>query len=472
MSRGPQVTQALADLTDGTIDMLMTPETVWQHLVLADGRTTAARPDRARQTIHRILAGSLGGLLVLVLTGYLLGARIAESQALDDARRLTEVVGRTAVGPHLTPEVVAGQPAALARLDQIVGSGVLRHSPIRRVKIWSPDGMVLYSNDPVEIGRSYTLEDDEQAVLDTGRSVASISDLTRAENVADRDLGPRMVEVYTALRSAHGRTVLFEAYLSYDEVQTRRTSVFTMLSILAIGLMGVFALFQVWLSAINLRWLRRRQAELKATAQDVSIRERRSLARDLHDGVVQELTGTAYLVDGARASLDAGDRARTEMLLDRVTDCVRSSVQALRASLIVVYPPSLADDGLGRAMEDLTQPLRTRGVEVTVADEVDRTLPSPVVEATYRAAQEAVRNIGRHAYASSASIRLFVERDRLCLVVRDNGVGLDVGHQSGLSRSGHLGLRALADAASELRGYLEVSTAPGRGTEIRWEIPL
>ena len=319
--------------------MLMTQESLWQHLVLADGRTTPARPDQARQSIHRILAGSLGGLLVLVVTGYLLGARIAESQALEDARVLTEVVGRTAVGPQLTPEVVSGQPAALARLDQIVGNGVLRHSPILRVKIWSPDGMVLYSNDPVEIGRSYTLEDDEQTVLDTGRSVASISDLTRAENVADRHLGSRMVEVYTALRSATGRPVLFEAYLSYDEVQTRRTSVFTMLSILAIGLIAVFALFQVWLSAVNLRWLRRRQAELQATAQDVSSRERRSLARDLHDGVVQELTGTAYLVDGARASLDAGDRARTDMLLDRVTDCVRSSVQALRASLIIVYPP-------------------------------------------------------------------------------------------------------------------------------------
>ena len=111
-------------------------------------------------------------------------------------------------------------------------------------------------------------------------------------------------------------------------------------------------------------------------------------------------------------------------------------------------------------------------MQVTVTDEVDRAVPRPVVEATYRAAQETVRNIGRHAHASTAMIRLFIERDRLCLVVRDDGVGLDVSHQSGLSPSGHLGLRALADAANDLRGHLDVSTAPGLGTEIRWEIPL
>jgi signal transduction histidine kinase len=68
---------------------------------------------------------------------------------------------------------------------------------------------------------------------------------------------------------------------------------------------------------------------------------------------------------------------------------------------------------------------------------------------------------------------LYVERDRLCLVVRDDGDGLDLEHHSGFSTpAGHLGLRALADAAQELHGVLELSTAPAHGTELRWEIPL
>jgi len=120
---------------------------------------------------------------------------------------------------------------------------------------------VLYSNDHAEIGHSFPLDDEQRHALATGRSTASVSDLTRAENVSDRALGSRMVEVYTPLRAVDGRQVLFETYISYDEVKNRRASLITTLSILAASLLAVFALFQLWLIAVNLRWLRRRQSE-------------------------------------------------------------------------------------------------------------------------------------------------------------------------------------------------------------------
>jgi len=455
--------------------MHMTEDPVWTRVVLADGEGAPPRPDRARQTVQRILVGSLAALLVLLGTGYLICARIAQHQALTDARHLTELVGETVIDPHLTSAVLDGQPQALDRLNTVVSDddGFLRRTLIRRVKIWSTDGQVLYSNDPAEIGRSFPLDDEQRNALTTGRSTATVSDLTRAENVSDRVLGPRMVEVYTPLRGADGRQVLFETYISYDEVKNRRASLFTTLSILAASLLAVFALFQVWLIAVNLRWLRRRQAELQVAAEEVSTRERRNVARDLHDGVVQDLIGTSLLVEGARASLGTGDATRADMLLGQMAESVRSSVQALRSTLIVVYPPTLAEDGLAQALDDLAQPLRTRGVEVTVEDRIDRPLPGPAAEATYRVAQEALRNVGRHAHASTVSIRTYVVGDRLCLVVRDDGVGLGPDAQATLGQAqGHLGLRTLADAAHEVHGYLEVNTAPGRGTEIRWETPL
>jgi signal transduction histidine kinase len=208
-------------------------------------------------------------------------------------------------------------------------------------------------------------------------------------------------------------------------------------------------------------------------AAEVSRRARPTGPRDLHDGVVQELIGTSFLVEGARASLGAGDATRADVVLRQIAESVRSSVQALRTTLIVVYPPTLAEDGLAQALDDLAQPLRSRGVEVTVEDDTDRPLPGPVLEATYRVAQEALRNVGRHARASTVSIRIHVDRERLCLVIRDDGVGLSPEAQLSLSRAdGHLGLRTLADAAHEVHGHLEVSTAPDRGTEIRWETPL
>jgi signal transduction histidine kinase len=455
--------------------MQMTEETAWTRVVLADGAVAQPRPDRARQTVHRILAGSLGALMVLLVMGYLICARIAEHQALTDARHLTELVGETVIEPQLTSAALDGRPGALDRLNRVVDDrdGLLHRTLIRRVKIWSTDGTVLYSSDPTEIGKTFPPDDEQRRVLATGRSAASVSDLSRAENVSDRALGSRMVEVYMVLRGADGRQVLFETYTSYDEVKQRRASLFTTLSILAASLLALFALFQAWLIAVNLRWLRRRQSELQVAAEEVSTRERRNVARDLHDGVVQELIGTSYLVEGARASMCSGDAARADMLLHQTAESVRSSVQALRTTLIVVYPPTLAEDGLGQALDDLAQPLRSRGVEVTVEDRIDRPLPGPALEATYRVAQEALRNVGRHAQASMVSIRAYVDRERLCLVIRDDGVGLSPEIQLALRRpDGHLGLRTLADAAHEVHGHLEVSTAPGRGTEIRWETPL
>jgi len=455
--------------------MQLTDDTVWTRVVLADGQASPHHPDRSRQTVQRILAGSLAALMVLLVAGYFIAARIAERQALTDARHLTELVGETVIEPHLTPTALDGQPGALDRLNEVVADkdGLLHRTLIRRVKIWSPDGTVLYSNDPAEIGRSFPPDEDQLNVLRTGGSVANVTDLSRAENVSDRALGSKMVEVYMVLRTADGRPVLFETYISYEEVKDRRASLFTTLSVLAASLLALFALFQVWLIAVNLRWLRRRQGELQAAAEKVSTRERRNVARDLHDGVVQDLIGTSFLVEGARASLGSGDTGRADMLLGQMADSVRSSVQALRSTLIVVYPPSLADDGLTQALDDLAQPLRTRGVEVTVDGSIDRELPGPAAEATYRVAQEALRNVGRHAHATTVAIRAFVEDERLCLVIQDDGVGLAPGAQAALGRQdGHLGLRTLADAAHEVHGCLEVRTAPGRGTEIRWEIPL
>ena len=140
-------------------------------------------------------------------------------------------------------------------------------------------------------------------------------------------------------------------------------------------------------------------------------------------------------------------------------ESVRSSVQALRSTLIVVYPPSLAEDGLAQALDDLAQPLRTRGVEVTVEDSIGRALPGPAMEATYRVAQEALRNVGRHAHASAVSIRVYVEGSACASSSATTASGSRPGVQAALGKpDGHLGLQNLADAAHDVHGYLEMST--------------
>ncbi|MGA8209676.1 MAG: sensor histidine kinase [Nocardioidaceae bacterium] len=452
--------------------MLATGERAWTTVVLADAGVTRTPPDRVRQTILRILAGSLVALLVLLATGYVVGARLAEREALRGAERFTHLVGDTVIGPQLSPALLAGEPAAMDQLDRIVRERLAPQTSIVRIKVWGTDGTVLYSDDHADIGRRYDLAE-ELADLTRGTSTATVSDLRRPENVSERRLANRLVEVYTTVRAADGQRVLLEAYLSYDEVKDRRTDTLTMLAVMATVLLSLFALVQVWLSHVNLRWLRRRQHELDEQAEEVSALERRRLARDLHDGVVQDLVGTAFTLDGTRATVQAGDLEPVDEMLRSAGSAVRGSIQSLRSTLIEIYPPGLADTGLGQALDDLAQPLRARGVAVGVEDLVDRPLPRPVLEAAYRAAQEAVRNVGRHARATSLLVRVDIEGGWLRLVVRDDGVGFPPDRLTGqVGTDGHFGLRQLADTARERRGRVTVSSAPGEGSEIVWEVPL
>lgn len=419
----------------------------------------------------RLLAGSLAALSVLLVAGYLIGAQLAERQALADAERFTGLVGNSVIAPQLTAPVLAGEPGAMDALDRLVEARLLGSTSIRRVKVWSTEGRVLYSDDRDEIGDSFPLDPAELAALTSGAATSAVSSLHRAENAQERDLASQLVEVYTGIEAADGTPLIFEAYLSYDEVKSHRATVFTMLGALAAVLIAVFALFLMTFTRANLQWLRRRQVELDRSREEVADRERRRVVRDLHDGVVQELVATGFAVEGARVSVRE-DRGDTDQLLSAAADGVRASVQALRSVLVDVYPHTLDDRGLASALDDLVQPLRTRHVSVDVEVDLQRAVSRAALEATYRAAQEAVRNVGRHARATVVLVRVSHEPGRLVLTIRDDGVGIEASRLASVWQAdGHVGLRSLADLALEQEGDLEVRTAPGRGTEIRWEIP-
>jgi two-component system NarL family sensor kinase len=90
----------------------------------------------------------------------------------------------------------------------------------------------------------------------------------------------------------------------------------------------------------------------------------------------------------------------------------------------------------------------------------------------YRFVREALTNIGKHARATGATIRLFDRGDGICCSVRDDGAGFDVAHA--LSRPGELGLglRGIQDRFEAVGGVFEVVSAPGAGTELRATVPL
>ncbi len=161
----------------------------------------------------------LGSVVVLVVV--LIAAFIAmRSVALDEARRDTgeRVVGLATLveAAGLDDGLVRGDRGAIARIDRLVARRVIGGSLVR-VKIWSADGTILYSDAEELIGERYELGGDEEEVIAEGGREVEISDLSKPENRLERSEG-RLMEAYTRVQAAGGTPMLFEIYQRFSSV--------------------------------------------------------------------------------------------------------------------------------------------------------------------------------------------------------------------------------------------------------------
>jgi len=206
-------------------------------------------------------------------------------------------------------------------------------------------------------------------------------------------------------------------------------------------------------------------------ALDASELERRRIAADLHDGVVQDLTGVAYSLTGAARQPNVP--AETAAELERSAAGVRTGVKALRSLLIEIYPPNLAEIGLASALTDLVARAELRDVAATLdTSDLQEPLPGAIAPLLYRCAQEGLRNVFAHSRAGSVVVRVSNDHVRAFLDVHDDGVGFDrdaVG--SGVS-AGHFGLQGIEDLVKGAGGTARVRSSPGGGTDLHVEVPL
>ena len=138
--------------------------------------------------------------------------RVGTQQAIDEAKRVASVSASGIVAPLLDDDVVSMDREALDRLDAAVREFVLQGSLVR-VKIWSEDGTIVYSDEPRLIGQRYDLDGAEQAVLAGGEQVADVSDLSRPENRYETE--SKLFEVYSQAQTLSGTPLLFEVLLTF-----------------------------------------------------------------------------------------------------------------------------------------------------------------------------------------------------------------------------------------------------------------
>ncbi len=204
---------------------------------------------------------------------------------------------------------------------------------------------------------------------------------------------------------------------------------------------------------------------------EVQEEERRHLARELHDEIGQVLAAINFQLHAAKGLAGAAALARLE-------ECARLVQQAgeqVRGLALELRPAMLDVLGLEAALHWLAERHQQRtGCEVRVEGHLPgEPLPPDLAIACFRAAQEALTNVVRHAQARHVWIKMGEAEGALELAIRDDGVGFDVGAaQRRAAELGSLGLLGMAERVQLLGGRLHVESQPGRGTRIRASFPL
>jgi signal transduction histidine kinase len=212
------------------------------------------------------------------------------------------------------------------------------------------------------------------------------------------------------------------------------------------------------------RALRDRVDDLRTARQRIiaaADEERRRIERDLHDGAQQRMVAVAVTL-GLAQSRFASDPESALKLIAQAREEAQAAVKELRELARGIHPAVLSDHGLGPALEALASrapvPVDVRGVpECPLANEIEA--------CAYFVTAEALTNVAKYAQASSATVQLTLEDDRLRVEVRDDGVG-------GADPSTGTGLRGLRDRVDALDGELAIDSPLGGGTTVTVQVPV
>jgi len=221
--------------------------------------------------------------------------------------------------------------------------------------------------------------------------------------------------------------------------------------------------------------LRGGEARLRHLARSVwrvEEEERRRIARDLHDGVGQNLSALRHRIEAVRARVTASDDVQT------LTQAIELCDQALAETrgLVRLLRPQILDDlGLEAALRWLARSCEeSTKVEMEIEVHVNEAeLGHELATLVFRVVQEALTNITRHAQARHVSIRVALRAAQLSVLVVDDGVGFDVSACLNASSEGRsAGLSGMRERVSLFGGRFTLVSAPGEGSQVRVQVPL
>jgi two-component system, NarL family, sensor kinase len=281
------------------------------------GNDTRRRTDVALPLLRFALAGLLA-VVVVGAIGVALQRNAARNDAIRDAKTLARLAGSGIMQPNVTRPLIEGDPAEVARVDKLVGSKILSQDGIVRVKLWDETGKIVYSDNKALVGKRFELSEDDKEAFETGKAAAELTDMSREENRFD-NLRGKLLEVYLPIMSTDGQPLLFELYQRQQSVAASAQKTWLSFAPALIGALLLLQLLQLpaaYRMARSLHDNRQEREALLLRALAASDTERRRIASDLHDGVVQDLAGTSYALAAAADRIDGQAPEVSEALRD------------------------------------------------------------------------------------------------------------------------------------------------------------
>jgi NarL family two-component system sensor histidine kinase LiaS len=201
---------------------------------------------------------------------------------------------------------------------------------------------------------------------------------------------------------------------------------------------------------------------LRTRQELATLEERNRLARDLHDGVKQQVFATAMQLGAAREMIEQNPN-EAHKHLDQAEQLARQAQRELTAIIRELHPATLESKGLAPAIQELVDDwsrLNKIVAKITLSD-LGR-LPKEIEQTLFRFAQEALSNIAKHSQATHVEVELSFDRDDVSIMIFDNGRGFDIHAVEGKG----IGLRSMRERIEALGGDFRAESTLGTGTRL------
>ncbi|EMC47812.1 putative histidine kinase [Streptococcus mutans SA38] len=205
-----------------------------------------------------------------------------------------------------------------------------------------------------------------------------------------------------------------------------------------------------------------------ASSQEIVKKERKRIARDLHDTVSQELFASSMILSGVSHNLDQLEKKQLQTQLLAIEDMLNNAQNDLRVLLLHLRPTELEgktlSEGLAMILRELTD---KSNIEVVYKEDIGE-LPKTIESNFFRITQEFISNTLKHAKASRLEVYLYQTSSKVQLKMIDDGIGFDMDVVRDLS----YGLKNIEDRVNDLAGTVKFLSAENKGVVMDIHVPI